>query len=144
VLKVSYQLPAVDLLRRFREGMPHFALIYKGSENLLGFITLDNLLHVLIGRIKDEFHKTQDYWLKNTDGTLTVKGECSIYSLESALDKDISLNEDEKELVTFAGLLIARAGTLPKVGDTISFKEFDAAIEEVQESKIRKVKVIPK
>lgn len=144
VLKVSYQLPAIDLLRKFREGLPHFALIYKGSENLLGFITLDNLLHVLIGRIKDEFHKTQDYWVRNADGTFTVKGECSIYSLESALGMEISLSDDEKELVTVAGLLIARAGTLPKAGDSISFKEFDAIIEELQDSKIRKVKVVLK
>lgn len=143
VLKVSYQLPAIDLLRKFRSGMPHFALIYKGHDYLLGFVTLDNLLHVLIGRIKDEFHKTQDYWEKNSDGTFTVTGECSIYSLERALEKDISLNEDEKDLDTLAGLLIVRAGTLPKAGEKISFKEFDAVIEEVRELKIRRVRVVP-
>lgn len=144
VLKVSYELPAIDLLRNFREGMPHFALIYKGNEDLLGFVTLDNLLHVLLGRIKDEFHKTQDYWTANTDGTYTIKGECSIYSLESALDRNITLTEDEKDLVTLAGLLIVRAGTLPKEGEKITFKEFDAIVEEVKDSKIHKVKIIPK
>lgn len=144
VLKVSYQLPAIALLSEFREGMSHFALVYKGSELLLGFVTLDNLLHILIGRIKDEFHKTQDYWLENPDGTFTVKGECSIYSLESALDVDISLREDERYLTTFAGLLIARLGTLPKSGQKISFKEFDAIIEEVQGSKISSVRVVKK
>src|SRR3989338_11618827 len=77
VLKVSRHLPALELLRKFREGMPHFALVYSGSENLIGFITLDNLLHVLIGRIKDEFHKTQDDWVANPDGSLTVKGKRS-------------------------------------------------------------------
>nr|WP_148340238.1 hemolysin family protein [Aquicella siphonis] len=143
VLKVSHQLPAIDLLRKFREGMPHFALIYKGRENLLGFVTLDNLLHVLIGRIKDEFHKTQDDWIKNADNTITAKGECSIYSLERALDRDISLNVDEEDLDTLAGLIIVRAGTLPKAGEKISFNEFDAVIEEVKGSQIRRVKIIP-
>lgn len=143
VLKVSHQLPAIDLLRKFREGMPHFALIYKGRENLLGFVTLDNLLHVLIGRIKDEFHKTQDDWIMNADKTIIAKGDCSIYSLERALDRDITLNKDEEDLDTLAGLIIVRFGTLPNVGEKISFREFDAVIEEVKGSQIRKVKIIP-
>ena len=56
ILKVSHRLPALDLLRKFREGMPHFALVYMNKGNLIGFVTLDDLLHVLIGRIQDEFH----------------------------------------------------------------------------------------
>lgn len=144
ILKISDQLPAIDLLRKFRAGMPHFALIYKNNDTLLGFVTLDNLLHVLIGRIKDEFHKTKDDWVHNADGTLTVKGECSIYSLERALDCDITLNADEEELNTLAGLLIMKVGTLPKVGDRISFVEFDAIVEEVLKNRISRVKVVPK
>ncbi len=85
VIKVAHNLPAMDLLRKFKTGMSHFALIYKFKSNLLGFVTLDNLLHVLIGRIKDEFHKTQVDWVKHADGTITAKGDCSIYSLERAL-----------------------------------------------------------
>lgn len=144
VLKVPYNLPAMDLLRKFREGMPHFALVYKGKETLLGFVTLDNLLHVLFGRIKDEFHKTQDDWVKNSDGTILAKGDCSIYSLERALDQDITLQADEENLDTLAGLMIVRAGTLPRVGEKISFDEFDAVIEEIQGSYIRRIKIIPK
>lgn len=144
VLKVQHYLPAIDLLRKFRDGMPHFALIYKGKDNLLGFVTLDNLLHVLIGRIKDEFHKTQDDWIKNKDNTFTVKGGCSIYSLERALDSNIMLTPEEEELDTVAGLILMRVGTVPEVGDKISFKEFDAVITDVQGASIRKLIVIPK
>lgn len=144
VLKVAHHLPAIDLLRKFREGMPHFALIYKGKDTLLGFVTLDNLLHVLIGRIKDEFHKTQDDWIKNPDNTFTVKGGCSIYSLERALDRDITLTAEEEDLDTIAGLILTRVGSLPKVGDKISFKEFDVLITERQGSSIRKLLVTPK
>ncbi len=59
VAKVSHSLAALDLLRKFREGRSHFALVYTSQGNLVGFVTLDNLLHVLIGRIQDEFHKTK-------------------------------------------------------------------------------------
>jgi CBS domain containing-hemolysin-like protein len=144
VLKVPHRLPALDLLNKFREGMPHFALVYKGKEHLLGFVTLDNLLHVMIGRIKDEFHKTQDDWVRNSDGSFTVKGECSIYSLERALDCDIAVSDEEEDIDTIAGLIVARAGKLPKKGEKFSYPEFDLVIEEIQGSYIRKVKVFPK
>ena len=144
VLKVSHKLPAMDLLRKFRDGMPHFALIYKSNTVLLGFVTLDNLLHVLIGRIKDEFHKTHDDWVKNVDGSFTTKGECSIYSLERALDCDITVNPDERELNTLYGLIITRHGKLPKEGELIPFIEFDALIEKVQDSSVTRIKIIPK
>jgi CBS domain containing-hemolysin-like protein len=98
-------------------------------------------LHVLIGRIKDEFHKTQDDWVKNEDNTFTVKGGCSIYSLEQAIDRTITLMPDEEELDTIAGLIMTRTGALPKAGDMIHFNEFDAIIEEVQGSYIRKIKI---
>lgn len=144
VLKVSHKLPAMDLLRKFQEGMPHFALVYKSKDSLLGFITLDNLLHVLIGRIKDEFHKTHDDWVKNYDGSFTTKGECSIYSLERALDCDITVTSEEEDLDTLYGLIITRYGKLPKEGETIHFDEFDALIEKVQDSSITKVRITPK
>lgn len=143
VLKVSYRLPALDLLQKFREGMPHFALVYKGKETLLGFVTLDNLLHILIGRIKDEFHKTQEDWVKNSDGSYTVNGNCSIYALERALNCDIHLLPDEQEIDTLGGLIVNRAGVLPKEGYKMHFDDFDATVEKIQGSYIRVIKVIP-
>ncbi|CAM3007717.1 hemolysin family protein [Legionella worsleiensis] len=143
ILKVSHKLPAMDLLRKFKAGMPHFALVYKNKTTLLGFVTLDNLLHVMIGRIKDEFHKTHDDWIKNSDGTITTKGDCSLYSLERALDCDITLTPEEEELNTLYGLIITRHGKLPKEGEVIQFNEFSAWVEKVQDSSIVQIKIVP-
>lgn len=57
-LKISYDFPVIDLLEKFRQGSTHFALVYAEENNLIGFVTLDNVLHVIIGKIKDEFNKT--------------------------------------------------------------------------------------
>lgn len=140
VLNVSHRTPALDLLRQFREGMPHFALVYRGKNNLLGFVTLDNLLQVLIGRIKDEFHRTKVDWKRNEDGSISASGNCSIYSLEQALDRDIDVEDDIDILF---GLFLQRLGYVPKEGEHISFPEFDADIEQVRASKILKVRIYP-
>ncbi len=141
VLKISRRMPALDLLRKFREGMPHFALVYSGHKTLRGFITLDNLLQVLIGRIKDEFHRTKVDWILNDDGSISASGNCSIYSLEQALDRDIHV-EDDTDILN--GLFFYRLGYVPKKGERIAFPEFDAEIEKATASKIIMVKIYPK
>lgn len=144
VLKVSHRLPALNLLQKFREGMPHFALVYRHKDDLLGFVTLDNLLHILIGRIQDEFHRTREDWVKNPDGSLSITGKCSIYFLERALDEEITLLPEEENLDTITGLLMTRTGHFPKVGDKISFNEFDALVEEIDGANIQKIRITPK
>lgn len=141
VLKISRRMPALDLLRKFREGMPHFALVYSGRETLRGFITLDNLLQILIGRIKDEFHRTKVDWILNDDGSISASGNCSLYSLEQALERDIHI-EDDIDILN--GLFFYRLGYIPKKGERIAFPEFDAEIEKATASKIIKVKIYPK
>ncbi|QBR83756.1 CBS domain-containing protein [Legionella israelensis] len=141
VLKVPFHLPVNNLLRRFREGMPHFALVYDGNKKLLGFITLDNVLHVLLGIIKDEFNRTQVDWVFNKDGTISATGFCSIYSLEQALDKDIEVDEN---IETLAGLILHHLGRLPEEGERLYFDAFDAKVEKVQGTRILNIAVYPK
>ncbi len=141
LVKISHHSSALDLLRKFQEGMPHFAIIYRGSEKPVGFITLDNLLHILVGRIKDEFHRTKDEWLHTKDGGFIMSGQSPVYAVERALDIDI-LTEDD--VTTLYGLILQKLGTLPNVGDKIEFTHFVAIIDSMKGTKILKVKVYPK
>ncbi len=139
IIKISHRSFAIDLLGKFREGTTHFALIYR-SHDILGFVTLDNLLHVLIGRIKDEFHRTQDDWQVNEDGSLTIRGDCSIYSLEKALDQEIETGPDQAETVT--GLILNRLGRLPNQDERIVFDHFTLVINKMRGHRIIKITVI--
>lgn len=141
VLKVPYHFPVNNLLSRFREGMPHFALVYDGNNNLVGFITLDNVLHVLFGIFKDEFHRSHVDWILNKDGTISATGFCSIYSLEQALDIDIDVDET---IETLAGLILHHLGRLPEEGERLDFDAFDVRVEKVQGTHILKITVYPK
>lgn len=141
ILKVSARLPAIDLLRKFREGMPHFAVVYQSGERPIGFITLDNLLHILVGRIKDEFHKTRDDWTPTADGGFLVKGNSPLYTIERLLDIDI-LTEDET--TTVYGLILDKLGRLPQAGESIEFDEFKAVIAAMKGAKIVEVVIYPK
>lgn len=141
VLKVNRQLPALDLLHTFREGMPHFALIYAKPKVLMGFVTLDNLLHVLIGRIKDEFHRTKVDWIANPDGSLLVSGDCSIYSLEQALDEDIHHPDELERIDELVSYMLDK---IPVQGEKLLLDGHTILIEKMQGSKILTLRVWPR
>lgn len=138
LLKVPADLPALDLLRKFRSGATHFAVVYQHDEAPIGFITLDNLLHILVGHIKDEFHKTRDDWTPLPDGGVLVSGTCPLYSIERALDIEIITEDD---LTTLYGLIVDTLGRLPVVGERIAFDEFEVVVQAMDGTKILKVAV---
>jgi len=140
VLKIPQYLPVKNLLNRFQEGMPHFALVYK-DKTLVGFITLDNVLHVLLGIIKDEFNRSHVAWIIHEDGSISAKGSCSVYALEQFLDRDIDVGEN---IETLEGLIFHRLEEVPKEGEKIEFNEFSAVIEKMQAAHILTVRIHPK
>jgi CBS domain containing-hemolysin-like protein len=139
VLRVSNRVPAMEVLGKFRQGTSHFALIYSDNNTLIGFVTLDNLLHVLIGLIKDEFHHTQEDWSKLPDGSYSVRGDCTLYSIERALDKDIF--SDKEEADTISGLIYSYLDGLPKEGQVIELPEFTVVIEKMRGTRILQVRL---
>jgi CBS domain containing-hemolysin-like protein len=146
ILKVSRRLPALKLLNKFRKGMPHFALVYSSKESPpLGFVTLDNLFQVLVGRIRDEFHKTKEDWKMADDGAFLMSGNNSIYAIERALDIDIDLDEQtEEEIDTITGLILNRLERLPEVDEKIEFSQFTIVVKEMKGPRIIQVGVYAK
>jgi CBS domain containing-hemolysin-like protein len=142
--KITWRMPALALLRQFQGGMPHFALVCGRQGDIIGFITLDNLLHLVIGVIKDEFHKTRDAWISHSDGSLTAKGDCSLFALERALQRELTITPEQKEVATIAGLILNELGSVPKTGETVEFTDFSLTIENMQGARITKVLIRPK
>ena len=137
---VAHDLSALVLFRQFRQGVSHFAFVYSARDKLIGFVTLDNLLYALIGRIGDEFHRTRDEWRITKRGNFLMQGNYSIYTLERALN--IKLPDDEVD--TISGLILARLERLPVKGEKIIFKDFDIKIKKMLGHRIELVKIYPK
>lgn len=89
ILKVSHHDQLIDVLRKFQQGKPHFALVYK-NRSLVGFITLDNLLTILIGRMSDEFHFVKEPWLTLAANRFLIKADAPVYAIERLVGIDLS------------------------------------------------------
>ncbi|HSB94894.1 MAG TPA: hemolysin family protein [Spongiibacteraceae bacterium] len=137
---VAPDLPAPELFRRFRQGVPHFAIVgYKG-EPPQGFITLDNMLSALVGEIRDEFRQAQNDWIKLDDGTLMGKGSLPLFTLERALGVEIESIEAE----SVGGLILWKLNEIPKEGDKIDFDEFSIVVKKMNGPRIVLVRIYPR
>ncbi|MCL2298030.1 MAG: hemolysin family protein [Proteobacteria bacterium] len=137
---VSTHLPATELLRRFRQGAPHFTVVTTQKGRPLGFITMDNVLGALVGEIRDEFRQSQREWAQLDDGTLIGKGSLPIFTLERALGIDI----EETGVDSVGGLIMQKLGDVPEEGQKIEFDRFDAVVKKMKGPRIVMVRIYPK
>jgi CBS domain containing-hemolysin-like protein len=137
---VSPDLPALEMLRRFRRGAPHFAIVGHKKSKPQGFITLDNLLGALVGEIRDEFRQSYNDWTRLDDGSLIGKGSLPIFTLERALGIDV---EDE-QVESVGGLIMSKLGDLPEEGQKIEFEQFDVVVKKMSGPRIVLIRVYPK
>lgn len=137
---IAPEQPATELLRSFRQGAPHFAVVGRKGLPPVGFITLDNLLGALVGEIRDEFRQSQNDWAWLDDGTLIGKGSLPIFTLERALGLELNIGTAD----SVGGLIMEKLGNLPKEGDKVAFDQFDVVIKKMNGPRIVLLRVHPK
>lgn len=134
LVKARRSLKAIKILDYFREGRPHFAIVYH-DEKPIGFITLDNLLYALIGKVRDEFNLTKEDWKQLSENTYLLKGASPVYVLEQILDKDLS----NFHVDTVAGLLLEGLGEMPVEGNQWIQPDFILEAKKIKGPKILEV-----
>lgn len=134
VLKVSHHDQLIDVLRKFQQGKPHFALVYNDTD-LVGFITLDNLLSTLIGRISDEFNLVKEPWIVLSKNKFLIKNNAPIYAIEKLADVDLS-DYDADNISDLLPLLMSAPH---KTGDKYNHEKFSLTVNKVKNKKVKDV-----
>ncbi len=57
--RVSKHMQLTTLLERFRRGGAHFVLVEEGDHKVIGYLTMEDVLEVLVGDIEDEHRKAE-------------------------------------------------------------------------------------
>jgi CBS domain containing-hemolysin-like protein len=115
----------------------HLAIVADEFGGTAGVITLEDILEELVGDIRDEY---------DTEGQLETIGEnrfvadasISIADLAAQLKREIPIDGDFESL---GGLIVHRAGGVPKVGTTIAIDGLNLTVREADEKRVVKVEV---
>ncbi len=126
------------VLEQFRQGGAHFVLVEEGDHKVIGFLTMEDVLEVLVGDIQDEHRKTERGVLAYQPGKLLVRGDTPLFKLERLLDIDL----DHVEAETLAGLVYETLKRVPDEDEVLQVEGLQIVIKKMRGPKIVLAKVL--
>jgi CBS domain containing-hemolysin-like protein len=139
VMFVVENQSAAKILSDMRAKRLHMAIVSDEFGGTAGLITLEDILEEIVGDIRDE--KDADAPIQAmADGRMVVDASLSIAELEHALGKSLP---DDGEFESVGGLIVSRAGKVPKVGATLRVDGLNLIVREADEKRVVKVEIVP-
>jgi Mg2+/Co2+ transporter CorB len=133
---------ATDLLSQlqtFRRRHEHFAIVVDEYGELLGIVTLEDILEEIVGEISDEHDTVIEGVKPLKDGSIIVEGTVTIRDL----NRQFEWRLPDDEASTIAGLVLHEARRIPDVGQVFVFHDFRFEILGRQRNQITSLKITP-
>jgi Mg2+/Co2+ transporter CorB len=132
--------PLDKQLSEFRRRRYHLALVVDEYGDLIGLVTLEDVLEEIVGHIQDEHDGGFDGVKLLNDGSFLVDGTVTLRDLKRLFEWDF---EDE-EASTIAGYVINALETIPEKGQKFAVDGFRFEIVEKEDNQLSKLKISPR
>lgn len=138
---------ADDLLSIFRRQGTHMAIVLDEYSQVIGLVTLEDILEELVGEIQDEYDTPEDNaFVRRNDGSWLVDGMAAHDTVWSTIGIEPPVEDDPDtghDYHTLAGLILTHLGRIPKPGDTIELSDVTLEVVDMDGRRIDKVLVRP-
>ncbi len=131
--------PLSDQLKAFRRRKSPFALVVDEYGEVMGLVTLEDILEEIVGDISDEYDVVVPGVRPQPDGSVTVDGGVPIRDLNRAMD----WNLPDEEATTVAGLVIHEARSIPEAGQIFTFHGFRFRVLRRERNRITALRITP-
>ena len=131
--------PLSEQLKAFRRRKTHFALVVDEYGEVMGLVTLEDILEEIVGDISDEHDMPVPGVRPQPDGSVNVDGAVPIRDLNRAMD----WNLPDAEATTVAGLVIHESRSIPEVGQSFTFHGFRFRVQRKDRNRITALRITP-
>lgn len=135
---VSETLDPIKLLAVLRRARGSFVMVTNEFGVVQGLVTPLDVLEAIAGEFPDA-DETPEI-VTDGDGWL-VKGATDLHALQHALGMDNLVN-DEEDIATVAGLVIAINGQIPKPGEVLQLAPLTITVVEANDYRVDLVRVV--
>jgi len=135
---VPWNKPAMALLAEMRKARCHLALVVDEHGSILGLVTLEDLIEVIVGDIHDERDAPDEDVKQVADGALEAEGAASVRDLN--VDRSLTLPESDA-YVTIAGLVLERLGAIPRGGESVEVPGWRLTVLSMDGHRIARVRI---
>ena len=131
----------LDILRVFQAGEAHLALVQDEFGEVVGLVTLEDLLEEIVGEIKDEYDSGESPLRLSKDGSFIAPGRMSVREVLSDLGE-----EAPADLAGYFGDFVRdQLGRAVSVGDSVSWGGLAMTVTETDRTGWpRRVRVVKK
>ena len=129
-----------DQLAAFQHKKAHIALVVDEYGEMMGLVTLEDIIEEIVGQISDEHDEGPDSGIRpQADGKVIVDGQVAVRDLNRNLDWDLP----DEEATTIAGLVIHEAETIPEPGQAFTFYGYRFEVVKKAKNRITLLRVTP-
>jgi len=127
----------LEQLVAFKKRKEHIAFVVDEYGELLGLLTLEDIIEEIVGEIVDEIDAPDEEFKKNKNGLIITNGEKNLRDLYKHFDLDLPLGEAS----TISGHILELAKRIPLFGEKVNDKYFIYKILSHSRKQISKIEI---
>ena len=128
-----------DMLKEFQQKKMHLAVVVDEFGGTSGLITLEDIIEEIIGEIWDEHDPEENAIKIISSEKISVLGKVPITEVNELIGLELIPISDDYD--TIAGLVINRAGDIPKEGYSFNLSNYKLTVKEVLKKRIKRIEI---
>ncbi|PKN01818.1 MAG: hypothetical protein CVU77_02445 [Elusimicrobia bacterium HGW-Elusimicrobia-1] len=125
------------LLRKFREGRFHMAVIVDEHGLITGLVTIEDIVEEIVGEVWDEHDVRETNVTRFPDGSVMFDAKESL----SAAATELKTALPSADYSTVGGWITGIFGEIPRAGARVSWENLDIEIVEADGRRVKKIKI---
>jgi Mg2+/Co2+ transporter CorB len=132
--------PLLKQLQHFQERQARLGLVVDEYGELLGLVTLENILEEIVGEFTTQSPAQTGKFMRQDDGSYLLEGSSSLRELNRKLGLHLPLESGAK---TLNGLILEHLEDIPEAGTSLKIADYPIEIIQTQDRSVKVARIFP-